>query len=130
MSLHPMGLHPMSLQPMSQHPMHQRPMSQRLLTRSCGEIGSAVRSGDDGSICCARKPFCWPLARLSTWCEKICHTPMCKPEPSVPIGGSVGSNVLLAMLVHLLLLHLKSPSMVSQCSLPSPLALTWYRLLK
>src|SRR6266550_8132344 len=110
MSLHPMSLHPMSLY---------------LLAQSCGEIGSAVRSGDDGSSCCGHKPFCSPLVRLSTWCEKICHHPMCKPEPSVPIGGSVGSNVLLAMLAHLLLLHLKSPSMVSQCSLPSPLALTW-----
>src|SRR4051812_21733542 len=115
----------MSLHPMCQHPMYQHSMSQRLLAQSCGEIGSAVRSGDDGSICCARKPFCSPLVRLSTWCKKICHKPMCKPEPSVPIGGSVGSNVLLAMLAHLLPHHLRSPSMVSQSCLPSPLALMW-----
>ncbi len=51
--------------PPPQHLMSQPPVSQPLLTQCFGEIGSAVRSGDAGSICCARKPFCSPLARFS-----------------------------------------------------------------
>ena len=115
---------------MSQYLICQHPMSQYHLAQSCGEIGSAVKSGDDGSICCARKRLCSPLAPLSTWCHKLSHNQTCKPEPSGPIGGSVGSNVLLAMLARLLLLHSRSLSMVCQSPLPSPLALMWSRLHK
>ena len=94
-----------------------------------GETGSDVRSGDDGSSCCAHKPFCSPLDRLSTL-KRMFNPRTCKPERRGPIGGSVGSNVSLATLAHLLLHLLRSLSMVSQSCLPSPLAWMWSRLHK
>jgi len=92
--------------PPPQHPMSLYPMSLCLLAQCFGEIGSALRSGDDGSICCARKPFCLPLARLSPWRERRFNHRMGKPEHNGPIGGSVGSTVSLAMLAPLPLPHL------------------------
>src|SRR5260370_14070616 len=81
--------------------MNRFPISQRLLARCFGASGSVVISGDTGSICCAHKPFCSPLAQFSTWRERMVPYPMCLHVPNEPIGGSVGSNVLLAMLVSL-----------------------------
>src|SRR5260370_33424570 len=100
-------------------------MSQPFLAQFFGAIGSAVRSGDAGSICSAHKPFGLPLARFSTWRERIFNNMTCKPEHSGRIGDSVGSNVWLVMLVCLRLLHLRSPSTVSQPHLLKYLALMW-----
>src|SRR5712692_5180659 len=105
-------------------------MSQYLLVRCFGEIGNAVRAGDDGSICCARKPYCSLLARFSTLKKRMSNPRICKRERSGPIGGSVGRNVSLAMLAHLLPHLLRSLSMVSQSCLPRPLALMWSWLHK
>ena len=105
--------------------MNRSPSSQRLLARCFGAIGSAVISGDTGSICCARKPFCSPLAQFSTWRERMFTYRMCLPVPNEPIGGSVGSNVSLAMLASLPPHHLRSPFMVSRSALLTSLALMW-----
>jgi hypothetical protein len=94
-----------------------------------GETGSAVRSADDGSSSCAHKPFCSPLDRFSTLKRRF-NPRTCKQERSGPIGGSVGSTVSLATLVHLLLHLLRSLSMVSLSRLPRPLALMWSWLHK
>src|SRR5712692_2930098 len=100
--------------------MKRSPSSQHLLARCCGAIGSAVISDDSGSLCCAHKPFCSPLAQFSMWQER-----MCLPVPNEPIGGSVGSNVSLAMLASLPPHHLRSPFMVSRSALLTSLALMW-----
>src|SRR6266446_3200230 len=105
--------------------MNRSPSSQPLLARCFGAIGSAVISGDTGSRCCAPKPFCSPLAQFSRWQERIFIYRMCLPVPNEPIGGSVGSNVSLAMLASLPPHHLRSPSMVSRSALLTSLALTW-----
>src|SRR2546421_2012618 len=105
-------------------------MSQRLLAWSFGAIGSALRPVDDGSICCAPKPFCSPLARFSTYWRRMFNPLTCKPERSGPIGDSVGRSVWLAMLAPLPHRRLKSPSMVSRSGLLSPLTLMWRRLPK
>ncbi len=105
--------------------MNRSPISQHLLARCFGAIGSAVISGDTGSICCAHKPFCSPLAQFSTWRERMFPYPMCLPVPNELIGGSVGSNVLLAMLASLPPHHLRSPFMVSRSALLKYLALMW-----
>src|SRR5258708_30723303 len=109
--------------------MNRSPISQRLLARCFGAIGSAVISGDTGFISCARKPFCSPLAQFSTWRERMFPYPMCLPVPNEPIGGSVGSNVSLAMLVSLPPHYLRSPFMVSRSALLKHLALMWRWLL-
>ncbi len=105
--------------------MNRSPSSQPLLARCFGAIGSAVISGDTGSLCCAPKPFCSPLAQFSRWQERIFISRMCLPVPNEPIGGSVGSNVSLAMLASLPPHHLRSPSMVSRSALLTSLALMW-----
>src|SRR6266566_1922630 len=97
--------------------MNRSPSSQHLLARCFGAIGSAVISGDIGSLCCALKPFCSPLAQFSTWRERMFPYRMCLPVPNEPIGGSVGSNVSLAMLASLPPHHLRSPFMVSRSAL-------------
>src|SRR5437588_7126943 len=50
---------------------------------------------------------------------------MCFPVPNEPIGGSVGSNVSLAILACLPLHHLRSPFMVCRSALLMSLALMW-----
>src|SRR5438034_644251 len=94
------------------NPMDRCPSSQHLLARCFGAIGSAVSSGDTGSLCCAHKPFCSPLAQFSTCQERLFPYRMCLPVPNEPIGGSVGSNVSLAMLASLPPHHLRSLFMV------------------
>src|SRR5260221_3049460 len=105
--------------------MNRSRSSQHLLARCCGAIGSAVISDDAGSLCCAHKPFCSPLAQFSMWQEKMFPDWMCLPVPNEPIGGSVGSNVSLAMLALLPPHHLRSPFMVSRSALLTSLALMW-----
>jgi hypothetical protein len=58
-----------------------------LLARCCGAIGSAVISGDTGSLWCARKPFCSPFAQLSLWRQSMFPSRMCLPVRNEPIGG-------------------------------------------
>jgi hypothetical protein len=67
-------------EPLPEQPAPSRPVRM-------AAIGSAVSSGDTGSICCARKPFCSPLAQLSTWRERMFPSRMCLPVPNEPIGG-------------------------------------------
>jgi len=105
--------------------MNRSPSSQHLLARCFGAIGSAVISGDTGSLCCALKAFCSPLAQFSMWQERMFPYRMCLPVPNEPTGGSVGSNVSLAMLASLPPHHLRSPFMVSQSALLTSLALMW-----
>src|SRR6266516_67628 len=103
--------------------MNRSLISQHLLAQCFGAIGSVVISGNTGSICCAHKPFCSPLARFSTWWQSRLKHHTCKPERSGLIGGSVGSNVLPAMLALFPPHHLRSLSMASQSSLLTSLAL-------
>src|SRR6266496_5274523 len=109
--------------------MNRCPSSQHLLARCFGAIGSAVSSGDTGSLCCAHKPFCSPLAQFSTCQERLFPYRMCLPVPNEPIGGSVGSNVSRAMLASLPPHHLRSLFMVSRSALLTSLALMWSWLL-
>ncbi len=106
-------------------PLNCCPSSQCLLARCCGAIGSAVISGDTGSLCCAHKPYCSPLAQLSMGWERRFPDRMCLPVPNEPTGGSVGSNVSLAMLALLPPHPLRSPFMVSRSALLTSLALMW-----
>src|SRR5229473_6745213 len=105
--------------------MNRSPSSQRLLARCFGAIGSAVSSDDAGSLCCVHKPSCSLLVRFSTWRERMFPYRMCLPVPNEPIGGSVGSNVSLAMLALLPPHHLRSPFMASRSALLRSLALMW-----
>src|SRR5258708_30202870 len=105
--------------------MNRSPSSQHLLARCCGAIGSAVISDDAGSLCCAHKPFCSPLAQFSMWQERMFPDPMCLPVPNEPIGGSVGGNVSLAMLALLPPHPLRSPLLVSQSAFLPAFALIW-----
>lgn len=105
--------------------MNRSPSCQHLLARCCGAIGSAVISGDTGSLCCAHKPFCSPLAQFRMWQKRMVLCQLCFPVPNEPIGGSVGSNVPLAMLASLPPRHLRSPFMVSRSASLTPLALMW-----
>src|SRR6266567_8068628 len=109
--------------------MNRSPSSQHLLARCCGATGSAVICGDTGSLCCAHKPFCSPLAQFSMRRERMVPYRMCLPVPNELIGGSVGSNVSLAMLASLPPHHLRSPFMVSRSALLMHLALMWSWLL-
>jgi hypothetical protein len=95
-----------------------------------GEIGSGVRSADDGFNCCAHKPFCSPLVRFRLLKKRSFTPRTCKPERNGPIGDSVGSNVLLATLASPLLHRFRSLSMVSLSRLPRHLALMWSWLHK
>src|SRR5450631_1434222 len=104
--------------------MNPRLTDLSLLARSYGEIGNAARFGDGGSTSCEPKPFCSPLARLSTqWQRTLNLLLTCKRGRSGPIGDSVGLNVSHAMLVPLPPLRLRSLSMVSQFGLLKHLAL-------
>src|SRR6266516_3690004 len=67
--------------------MNRSPSSQHFLARCFGAIGSAVISGDTGSLCYAHKPFCSPLAQFSMGWERMFSYRMCFPVPNEPIGG-------------------------------------------
>ena len=105
-------------QPLPEQPVPSRPVRM-------AAIGSAVSSDDAGSLCCGHKPSCSLLVRFSTWRERMFPYRMGSPVPNEPIGGSVGSNVSLAMLALLPPHHLRSPFMVSRSALLTSLALMW-----
>jgi hypothetical protein len=103
---------PLSHHPVPSHPVLWGDWERCHLRRHC-------------SICCARKPFYSPLAQFSTWQQRMFPYRMCLLVPNEPIGGSVGSNVSLAMLVSLPPHPLRSPFMVSRSALLKYLALMW-----
>ena len=88
-------------------------------------VKGGVISGDDGFISSTRKPFCSPLAQFHTWRECKSRNRRCKRARNGPIGDSVGRNVSLAMLAHLLPHHLRSLSMVFRLRLLKSFGLMW-----